>query len=58
VLAAWRVCPLTEQVRPSAPGSPTSSAVTNHGPIGVNVSKDFRRDLSSPPRMVMSSRHV
>ena len=39
--ASWRRSPLTQVRRRRRWGSPTSSAVTIHGPIGPWVSKDF-----------------
>ena len=57
-LASWRTVPDTSQRSVASAGSPNSSAVTIHGPIGVNVSNDLRTDRSSPPRIVMSSSAV
>ena len=44
VLDFWRSSPLTNVRIPSACGSPTSSGVVIHGPIGPCVSNDLASD--------------
>src|SRR5262245_63220331 len=56
VLACWRKVSLTHSFISRSLGSPTSSAVTSAGPMGVNVSYDLRITRSSLPRTVMSIR--
>ena len=41
VLESWRSSPFTQVRRRSPCGSPTSSAVVSHGPIGPCVSNDL-----------------
>jgi len=41
VLECWRSSPFTQVRSSSAWGSPTSSGVTSHGPMGPCVSNDF-----------------
>jgi hypothetical protein len=44
VFDAWRTSPLTQDFRSSDCGSPTSSAGTNAGPSGLNVSQHLPFD--------------
>ncbi len=48
VLESWRGSPLTQERSRSACGSPISSAVTSHGPSGLNVSQDLPLDHWPP----------
>ena len=55
VVPSCRGSPLTQSRRPSACGSATSSAVTIHGPSGLNVSQ-FLPLSHCPPRSIWNSR--